>query len=216
MGVELDHIFVCTSKGAPEAEQLLRFGLTEGPRNQHQGQGTSNRRFSFRNAMLELLWVSDEKQARSDQTRRTLLWERCCGLAANACPFGICLRPSDARANEPPFPSWAYRPSYLPASLAMYVAEAGLDEPMCIYLDFVTRAQREKNFATHPVGVREITGLVLTSPVPPRSSASQLVRDARILSVQAGPKFVLEVEFDGCKRGRVEDFQPHLPLIFKY
>src|ERR1700745_45048 len=59
MQIELDHLFVCTSVGAPEAEDLVRFGLQEGPPNQHPGQGTANRRFAFVNAMLELRWVSD-------------------------------------------------------------------------------------------------------------------------------------------------------------
>ena len=60
MRVELDHLFVCTVPGAPEAEELVRFGLREGPSNQHLGQGTANRRFDFANAMIELLWVRDE------------------------------------------------------------------------------------------------------------------------------------------------------------
>src|SRR5215475_2994823 len=59
MRIELDHVFVCTAPGAPEAEKLVQFGLHEGPRNQHPGQGTACRRFSFANAMIELFWVSD-------------------------------------------------------------------------------------------------------------------------------------------------------------
>lgn len=58
MQIELDHLFVCTNPGAPEAEKLVRFGLHEGPPNQHPGQGTANCRFVFANAMIELLWVS--------------------------------------------------------------------------------------------------------------------------------------------------------------
>jgi hypothetical protein len=45
--VELDHLFVCTSQGAPEAKYLAWFGLIEGPANVHPGQGTANRRFEF-------------------------------------------------------------------------------------------------------------------------------------------------------------------------
>jgi hypothetical protein len=29
MRIELDHLFVCTAPGAPEAEDLVRFGLRE-------------------------------------------------------------------------------------------------------------------------------------------------------------------------------------------
>jgi hypothetical protein len=29
--IELDQLFVCTAPGAPEAEELVRFGLRDGP-----------------------------------------------------------------------------------------------------------------------------------------------------------------------------------------
>jgi len=69
----LDHLFVCLSRGAPEADNLTRFGLIEGPRNIHPGQGTANRRFFFENAMLELSWVEDPDEAQNEQTAPTKL-----------------------------------------------------------------------------------------------------------------------------------------------
>src|SRR5215472_10876439 len=113
MRIELDHVFVCTAPGAAKAEKLIQFGLHEGPPNQHEGQGTANRRFGFANAMLELLWVSDAVEAQSERTRRTLLWERWRGREGNASPFGICFRPADSQDTGPPFPAWEYRPLYL-------------------------------------------------------------------------------------------------------
>jgi len=76
MDFELDHVFICVSEGAPESDLLVEFGLSEGARNVHPGQGTSNRRFFFHNAMLELLWVANPDEARSGLTRPTRLWER--------------------------------------------------------------------------------------------------------------------------------------------
>jgi Glyoxalase-like domain len=113
MRMELDHVFVCTAPGAPEAERLLQFGLHEGPPNQHLGPGTANRRFAFANAMIELLWVSDATEAQNQSTRRTLLWERWSGREHNASPFGICLRPIDSQDTTPAFQGWEYRPAYL-------------------------------------------------------------------------------------------------------
>jgi Glyoxalase-like domain len=63
MALELDHLFIFTSVGAREVEQLLKFGLTEGEPNTHPGQGTACRRFFFHNAYLEFLWVHDEQEA---------------------------------------------------------------------------------------------------------------------------------------------------------
>jgi SAM-dependent methyltransferase len=92
----------------PEAENLVQFGLHEGPPNQHPGQGTACRRFAFLNAMIELVWVSDKREAQSHNTRRTLLWERWSGRKdIAASPFGICLRPVDPEdTGPPPFPAW--------------------------------------------------------------------------------------------------------------
>ena len=65
MSVELDHVFICSEVGAPGADRLVAFGLAEGTPNVHPGQGTANRRCFFHDAMLELVWVHDGREARS-------------------------------------------------------------------------------------------------------------------------------------------------------
>jgi Glyoxalase-like domain len=215
MRIELDHLFVCTAPSAPEAERLVQFGLREGPPNQHPGQGTACRRFAFANAMIELFWVSDESEARSESTRRTLLWERWSGREGNASPFGICLRPVDPQDTAPPFPAWEYRPAYLPDPLVMHVGDAGIEEPMWVYLSFMRRAQREQWFIKHPIGIREITGLTLSSPVPLRSAVAQKIVESGVLSAQTGATSLLKIEFDSSRRKKHVDFRPHLPFVFQ-
>jgi hypothetical protein len=51
MTIGLDHFFILTEPGAPQAELLSDFGLVEGTANSHQGQGTANRRLCFDFAM---------------------------------------------------------------------------------------------------------------------------------------------------------------------
>jgi hypothetical protein len=165
--------------------------------------------------MFELLWVSDEREARSENTKRTLLWERWSGREHNASPFGICLRPSDPQEKAPPFPAWEYRPAYLSDPLLMYIGEVGIEEPMWIYLSFMRRTQREQWFVEHPIGVREITGLTLTSPVPLRSPVAQRIDESGVLSVQTGTTSLLKIEFDNKRRNEHMDFRPHLPFIFQ-
>jgi Glyoxalase-like domain len=215
MNIELDHVFLCASQGAPEADELVRFGLHEGPPHMHPGQGTSCRRFSFTNAMIELLWVSDPQEAQSEATRRTLLWDRWSARQTTACPFGICLRPVDPQHEELPFPAWEYKPTYLPDPLVMHIAESAFEEPMWVHLGFLRRADREEHFTEHPAGIREITGLHLTTSVPLRSAASQRIVASKILSTRTGPKPLLEIEFDGKRRNQVVDFRPHLPIVFR-
>jgi hypothetical protein len=67
-------------------------------------------------------------------------------------------------------------------------------------LGFVRRFDRERRFVEHPIGIREITSLTLTTPVPLRSTASQSMVESRIPSSQAGPITLLEIEFDGNGR----------------
>jgi hypothetical protein len=215
MRIELDHLFVCTAPGAPEAEKLVQFGLREGPPNQHPGQGTACRRFSFANAMIELFWVNDAREAQSQSTRRTLLWERWSDRQGNASPFGVCVRPVHPQDAGSPFLAWEYRPAYLSDPLSMQIGEAGIEEPMWVHLSFMGRAQREGWFTEHPIGVREITRLTLTTPVPLCSNASQKIIESGVLAIRTGVTSLLEIEFDGHRRKEQADFRPHLPVIFQ-
>jgi hypothetical protein len=97
----VDHVFVCTTPRAKGAELLIRAGLVEGTPNHHPGQGTACRRFFFSNAMLELIWLENEAEARSEQTRVTKLWERFTA-GKTASPFSVILRP--AAGTEPVCP----------------------------------------------------------------------------------------------------------------
>jgi len=215
MRIELDHLFVCTAPGGPEAEKLVQIGLHEGPPNQHPGQGTASRRFSFSNAMIELLWVSNISEAKRQDTKRTLLWERWSGRTDRACPFGICLRPVGLQDTGPPFPSWEYQPAYLPDPLVMHISEARIEEPMWVYLGFMRRARREQWFLEHLIGIREITGLTLTTTVALQSQASQTIIENGILVARVGATPLLEIEFDGMRRNEHIDFRPYLPFIFR-
>jgi hypothetical protein len=213
MRIELDHLFVCAAPGAPEAEELIQFGLHEGPSNQHPRQGTANRRFAFSNAMIELLWVSDMGEAQSQDTKCTLLWERWSGRIGRGCPFGICVRPVDSEHTGPlPFPSWEYRPAYLPDPLVMHIGEAGIEEPMWVYLSFMGRLHREEQFVEHPIGIREITGLTLTTPVLLHSHASGKITQSEILKIRLGDTHLLEIEFDN---NRGKERRPYLPFVFQ-
>jgi hypothetical protein len=54
MALELDHVFICCSVGAPEGDALVRLGVNEARRTLIRA-GNRDRRFFFRNAFLELL-----------------------------------------------------------------------------------------------------------------------------------------------------------------
>jgi hypothetical protein len=95
----------------------------------------------------------------------------------------------------------------------MHVGEAGIEEPMWIYLSFMRRVRREQWFIGHPIGIREITGITLTTPRPLRSKVSQKIVESGILATRTEATSLLEIEFDGNRRKEHMDFRPHLPVI---
>jgi hypothetical protein len=215
MALELDHVFICCSAGAPEADALVRLGLREGSPNTHPGQGTANRRFFFRNAFLELLWVSDPGEARSEQTRRTMLWERWSSRASGACPFGIVFRPGSAQASSAPFATWSYRPNYLPSGLTIEFAEGTLlDEPELAYLPFARRSGSPAHEPTdHSLPIRRVCGVTVGLPSSARlSQPSEAAHSAGLLTYRAAPEHVLELGFV-AEQEITFDLRPTLPLL---
>jgi len=220
---QFDHLFICTAIGAPEAERLAGFGLIEGTPNTHPGQGTACRRFFFRNAYLELLWVHDAIEAQSSPAGPTRLWKRWSGRSGVACPFGFGFRPGAQPDAKPPCSTWDYHPSYLPPSLRIAVAANSevLTEPMLFYLGF---AQRPDSFPAgkrqpmaHACGMREITRVEFVSPHADKFSPELMaVRDANLVRLCAGTEYLVEVGFDGELQGSTKDFRPELPLRFRW
>lgn len=145
MTISLDHVFICASVNAPEAEALLAFGLVEGSSNVHPGQGTANRRFFFEGGFIELLWVANPVEAQSELTAPTRLWDRWSASVTNQntrqnaqiCPFGIGFSANGEVAAPPPFESWAYHPRYLPADKSiLFAKDTPLSEPELFYLSW--------------------------------------------------------------------------------
>ena len=211
--MELDHLFIRVQADGPEGQALRDFGLIEGSGNRHPGQGTANRRFFFNNAFIELLWIADAAEAGSEQTRPTMLHERLSDSTAS--PFGVCFRPGAAEERAA-FATFDYAPSYLPPGMSIGIAsDAPLSEPMWFFLASAKAPaawppERRQPLQPHD-GLTQISGIRLTATAP--LSAAAL---ATGLHFTPASEHLLEISFDNEKRGRTQDFRPHLPLIFKY
>ena len=201
---------------APEAALLAQRGLLEGSPNTHPGQGTANRRFFFSNAYLELLWVSDVYQAQSEDVIPTQIWGRWSHRADGACPFGIVFRPRTDSTAEAPFPSWSYRPPYLPSGFSIEVGrDLATSEPQLFYLPFAGHRDPSGCEPTaHPAGIDRITHVSVT--IPPEHILSETFAralDAGLLTLRRGPCYLLELCFEGDCRFPV-DLRPDLPVLF--
>ena len=221
MSIELDHVFVCTAVGAPEAEALTMAGFTEGAANVHPGQGTACRRFFFHNAYLELFWVHDEVEAQAAEVAPTRLWERWRTRASGrTCPFGIGVRPTGNAAI--PFATWSYRPMYLPDGEGIPIATNGdaLHEPML----FVIPSGRRPDAAPpadmqplrHENGVREVTRLALDGAPEQPSEALAAVAGLGLVELRAASQPCLVLGFDDEAAGQVVDLSPTLPLVLRW
>jgi len=216
----VDHVFICCSIGAAEAESLARAGLTEGSPNVHPGQGTSCRRFFFRNAYLELLWISDVFDASSETTLPTRLLERWRGRESLASPFGVALRPAqNPTATPPPFETWAYRPQYLPPGLSIDMAAAApIEEPEMFYARWGRAPEHREGAAreplAHALGVSEVSGVKIWMPRDGLSPAARALVKLGLVEFGAGAP-LLELELDRGIRGGELDFRPALPLVVR-
>jgi len=215
--MELDHLFICVNHGAPEAELLKDFGLTEGPPNRHPGQGTANRRFFFKNSFIELLYVDNESEIQSDLTKPTTLYDRFSNKEVS--PFGIGFRPSSTEEKHAPFPAWNYHPIYLPPELSIEIGKAPITEPFCFFLSFGSRpdswSEEKQPPFQHQCGFKEITSLRIT--IPKEETVSEVyaaVASVAGVEIVQGDEHFLEIGFDEKKKNKSHDFRPDLPLKF--
>jgi hypothetical protein len=223
MTVEFDHLFVCTSVGAPEANKLLELGFSEGQNNIHPGQGTACRRFFFHNAYLEFFWVHDEKEASSTLVQPLCLWERWQYQQTGYSPFGFGLRPSQQGTGQValPFKTWVYRPSYLPPPMGIEIAENSFpSEPLIFYSSLGERPEEypaeRKQPLEHAVRVKEISEIRITLPEMRPSSALKALEQSGIVKLILGAEPLAEVAFDGAKQGEERNCRPVLPLVLKW
>ncbi|WP_070000983.1 hypothetical protein [Cellulosilyticum sp. I15G10I2] len=219
--MEVDHIFICTKKKAPEGDLLVDFGLIEGSQNTHLGQGTANRRFYFQNMMVELLWIEDLTEVQNKRTKPMRLYERCLATVNKVCPFGVGFRPTIEKEGFVPFKTWDYHPAYLPEVLKIQVADGTpLSEPMYFYLSFANRkdtADKEREPMKHSIPLKEVTSVsVYINVEDDLSETAYILNDLGNVHIKKDKENLMVLEFDKGVLNQSKDFRPHLPLIFKW
>lgn len=216
MPLKIDHVFIAGDVHARNANVLLRHGFCEGYGNKHPGQGTANRRFFFDDFMLEFLWVDNTEEATSERTKRTRLWERCNNDDSSINPFGIVFRSTGSDHSTAPFPTWRYRPRYVPpGEFIEFADEVTLGEPELVFLPFPTlRKITAIEPPHHALQSRRIRRICVGLPTANDLSKSSTAAAASgILTYFQSPEFLLQIVFEGSEK-TVIDFRPHLPLVF--
>ena len=209
MNLELDHVFILVEAEAKVADILLSLGMTESFSRNHEGQGTSNRRFEFSNGMLEFLWVRDKEEAVNGPGRDLHFPDR--EENKEFSPFGVILNRKDNSHSEMPFEGWKYQPDYFEPPMAFHIGANSKNclEPLCIYVPFIehhTRSIEKGRF-------RAISNVKISTTSETLSDVLTAVDKADRITIAKGHEHLMEVVFDENNLGLSKDLRPDIPLI---
>ena len=212
MAIRLDHAFILTQPGAPEAELLIDIGMVEGTPNTHPGQGTANRRFFFTDFGLELGFFTDPEEARTGPGR--ILRSRDRYEADHGSPFGLIFR-ADNQADVDSYPGIPYQPDYFAEGQFFVVGENAdlLDEPTCVLMPANLPNRPPQTLSSAPF--ESLTGLVLHLPLAKMSPALSAAAGIERVDLLTGSENLMELEFGGARLGRQHDLRPDLPLVIR-
>jgi Glyoxalase-like domain len=214
--MEVDHIFIFSDKQGKEAEELIDFGFTEGSSRVHAGQGTTNRKFYFENFFLEILWVINESEIKSDLVSSTKLWERSNFAENGISPFGLCLvntEDTDILFEN----SLKYQPDYFPKGLEIEILtnEKANYLPWTFRLPFKGEKKKTTEPTIHKNGISELTKVEFGIPVADQNDYLLNFEGEKSISFNQNSAHNLTLIFDDNKRNETKIFDT-LPLIIKY
>jgi hypothetical protein len=213
MTIALDHFFILTEPGSPQADHVSSIGLKEGSSNNHPGQGTANRRFFFSNSTLELLYVRDMEEAKNGRARGLRFAERV--TKTNASPFGLIVRTVEG-STDIPFPAWKYCPEYFKDDQCFHVGENSdlLEEPLCICMPVNLPDHKSQQHLENAAWT--MTELRIYVPVTKPSSTLEAVAKCKAVTLQLGEPHRMELIFNEEQDGKKKDMTPELPLIVRW
>ena len=224
-GIELDHVWIMVSPGAPEREVLKRAGFQISPDvSRNDGQGTASISVEFENSYLELMWpdstvtVAPGLERAAEKFRQRMLWR-----SSGWCPFGVGLRRTAPSDDTLPFPTWSWTAEWMPKGSRMEMLTPRDDRQspaLSIEPRALTDTSEQRTRASryhHAISARRITGIRLISPgtYEPIAALTYL-QTHHVLSVTQGDQWLLEVTFDGGKSKKSSDLRPDLPVVIRY
>lgn len=211
--LQLDHIFVLASPGAPEADALVERGLVEGTAKQHRGQGTSNRLFILANTTLEFLFIDNIAQAMNGPGKNLKLLER--AIDTQASPVGLVTRWFGDEPT-PDYPYWEYQAEYFPEPMCFYVGKNSnnFNEPLCICMP--TDLPLPKNPATPDNSDWFLSEAELCIPAIFASETLTRFGKCDKVNVKLGEEHRLKLIFNQAQQGEKISLMPELPLVIEW
>lgn len=220
--LELDHLFIWVAPDAPEKEAFVKAGFRlDEEVNVHEGQGTASITFSFENAYIELIWVTDEDAAtRTGQALNTNFLARAHWYETGACPFGIALRRKHGSTAALPFAVQPFHSEWMRENQTILYAEGASDigvplifiiPPEMDWAAEVAGDARLRDSISHPIGSRQLT-LTQVTITSTASEVAALKTPINALQFEVGSAPLALLTLDNGKQGKVISFEPTLPL----
>jgi len=131
----------------------------------------------------------------------------------------VIVRPStDSVDVRPPFPTWPYTPPYLPAGVAIDVADGTpLAEPAVFHMAVQrSRGRSGEQPIDHEPPVRTVNRMSIEGPLPSeRSAARRALEDTGAFVFADAPAYLLTLDFSAAPAA-VADLRPGLPLVLRW
>jgi hypothetical protein len=214
--MNIDHIFIFTDDEGKVADELVEFGLNEGSSRIHVGQGTTNRKFYFDNFFLEILWVHNESEIKSESIKQTGLWQRADFKKNNSSPFGLCLVNSEEV--EPIFKnSFKYQPDYFPQGqvISILKQETQPTLPWTFLLPFKGQKKNETEPTKHANGINLLTKATFEYPTDNEIKFHGCFKNEKQIAFLKSSRTWLNLLFDNGKQNQKKEFEK-LKLTIQY
>ena len=213
----IDHIFIFSDKAGKESDELVKFGLSEGSNRIHQGQGTANRKFYFKNFFFEILWVVNHEEITSENMQGTKLFERSEYKKNGGSPFGLCL------VNEPGsdklFEScYHYNPCYFPPDMPIEVITNSSSKslPWTFRLPFKGAKEITTEPTTHLEPICNLTKAIFqcTELAENQRFVKHFEREGQIHFIESDKNHLI-LEFDYIRMNQTKHFDS-IPVTIRF
>jgi Glyoxalase-like domain len=214
--MNIDHIFIFTNDNGKISDELVEFGLSEGSNRVHAGQGTTNRKFYFKNFFLEILWVHNETEIKSELTKPTGLWQRADFKSNGFSPFGLCIVNSDETGQlfENAF---KYQPNYFPQGLTIDILKNEFEPslPWTFRLPFKGQKKHENEPTTHKNELSFLTKAIFEYQNCYDNDYLDNFKNDENIEFAKTSRDWLNLVFDNGKQGQRREFE-NLKLTIEY
>jgi len=129
----------------------------------------------------------------------------------------VIVRPStDSLDVRPPFPTWPYTPPYLPAGVAIDVADGTpLAEPAVFHMA-VRRSRSGDEPIDHQPPLRTISRVSIDGPLPSERSAARVaLEETAVFAFAHASAYLLTIDFSDAPEANA-DLRPELPLVLRW